>query len=285
MTITPEERPDRQEPRRARTRWRERWGIPTSVAVHVLVIALLVFGLPLPQFLAPKPPAVAVVLVPPPEPEKPAPQEKPAEKEKPVEKEKPKEETPPAASETPPREEAKPLPSLRPVFEFGEQDAGPKKAADGSAAAEAEAPADTPERALEALDASAIPLPAPRPEKPPAEEKKLFSQSETGAQAATTAMAGLPRGQRAGELCANALRERLRRDSPLYWPDILPTYRLDKGTLMAVSDAAFRAGGQWFDLGFRCEIDEAATRVVSFDYEVGAPIPRSQWKARGFPAN
>jgi hypothetical protein len=34
---------------------------------------------------------------------------------------------------------------------------------------------------------------------------------------------------------------------------------------------------------FRCEVDADATKVVSFAYDVGDPVPRAQWRSRGFP--
>ena len=54
-----------------------RWGAPASVAIHALILALLVFGLPHPlQDTPEEPEAVNVELVPPPEPEpKPKPDE------------------------------------------------------------------------------------------------------------------------------------------------------------------------------------------------------------------
>ena len=115
------------------------------------------------------------------------------------------------------------------------------------------------------------------------EAKKLFSPSATGDAVATSAMADLPRSVRGGTLCVSELREQLLRASPPYFPDLLPSNPLPKGTVIDVPDAAFRAGGRWLDLSFRCEVDADATRVVSFAFRVGAAIPRSQWQRRGFP--
>ncbi|MFZ2102333.1 MAG: DUF930 domain-containing protein [Oricola sp.] len=100
-----------------------------------------------------------------------------------------------------------------------------------------------------------------------------------------TAMGVMSRGERAGELCASELREQLRHATPSFSPDLLPSYRLGEGTVMEVPKAAFRAGGQWYDLRFRCEIDAEATRVLSFAFDVGGAIPRGEWKSRGFPSS
>lgn len=113
---------------------------------------------------------------------------------------------------------------------------------------------------------------------------RFQSRSTTDDPLSTTAMGTLPRGLRAGELCATALRLELSSASPPFWPDLLPAYRLDEGTVLEVRKGAFRSNGEWYALGFRCEIDEAATRVVSFTFDVGPPVPRGEWRSRGLSA-
>ncbi|KKX29473.1 DUF930 domain-containing protein [Rhizobium sp. LC145] len=137
----------------------------------------------------------------------------------------------------------------------------------------------------------AVPVPAERP-KPQAEEKpaekplelteakRLFSQNETGSQIATRAMGDMPRGLRAGQLCSNELAAQLRNAS--YNVMAVPRPRLPEGTVLNEQNVGFFANDQWYDLSFRCVIDEAATKVVSFAFKVGAPVPRREWRARGF---
>lgn len=119
--------------------------------------------------------------------------------------------------------------------------------------------------------------------KPMEQAKRLFSQRDTSDALATTAMGNVPRGARASQLCTTELREQLRHGSPAYQPEILPSYSLPQGNVLDIRSAAFRAGAQWYDVRFRCEIDDNATKVVSFGFEVGDAVPRSQWKARRFP--
>lgn len=262
-----------------------RWGVPASVAAHALVIALVIFGfrLPLPE-KPQEPDAVDVEIVPPPEPEE-AEQAEAAEEKQPPEPETGEQPQPPEAAAAAPA--SPPIELLRPVFEFGEQDTGPRVAEEGNAPKEEQAPpADAPRPAeTEAESAVAAAIPAEKPPEPLTEAKTLFSQSATGALAAMTAMNGMPRGERAGELCVTEMREQLRHAEPAFWPDLLPSYRLGEGTVIEVGQAAFRAGGQWYDFAFRCELDADVTRVVSFAYAVGGAIPRGQWKARGLPAS
>jgi hypothetical protein len=98
-----------------------------------------------------------------------------------------------------------------------------------------------------------------------------------------SAMGDLPRELRASQLCTTELREQLRYGTPAYRPEMLPAYRLDAGNVLAVPDAAFRAEGAWYNLSFRCTVDDGALRVIGFALTVGEPIPREDWAARGFP--
>jgi len=114
--------------------------------------------------------------------------------------------------------------------------------------------------------------------------RQLSSSVNTGHAVATTAMGALPRNVRGSQLCTTELREQLRRAPEPYRPELLPSYTLPGGAVLAVPNAAFRAGGVWYDLNFRCTVDADALRVEDFTFKVGNAIPRSQWQARGFPA-
>lgn len=113
--------------------------------------------------------------------------------------------------------------------------------------------------------------------------RALSSSVNTGHAVATTAMGALPRDARGSQLCTTELREQLRRAPESYRVELLPAYRLPGGNVLAVPNAAFRAGGAWYNLNFRCTVDADALRVTAFTFKVGAPIPRAQWKQRGFP--
>ena len=199
--------------------------------------------------------------------------------------------------------EASSLSMLQPVLRYGETDAGPREALDGDSAEEApvaaEQEGDAPAGQPEALTAapggegsgpavSVAPDPsgdaAQPPDDAPRDVTKLFSPSATDGKVATTAMGDVPRGVRAGRLCVTALRDQLRNGLPPYFPDILPAYKLESGTVLDIPKAAFRVGGQWIDLSYRCEVDAEATRVVGFSYRVGKLLPHSEWKRRGLPA-
>lgn len=111
----------------------------------------------------------------------------------------------------------------------------------------------------------------------------LFSTRVSDDPIAMTAMGNLPRGVRADQLCLTELRAQLTNSTPPYRPELLPSHKLGEGTVYEIRKAAFRANARWYELSFRCEVDADATRVLSFAYHVGELIPRSEWRARGFP--
>lgn len=278
--------------------------MPASIGLHMAVIALLIFGLP---HVLQKPAgdeAVTVDLVPPPEAKPKAAPPPPAEADKPDRKEA---ESPPPANDAPARQAA--VRTVSPVVQFGDRDAGPRKALDGNSAGEAAtppAPREAPEKqtppkrdnppAPDKETVLSLPSPAETSASRPAEAsgarnaielneaKKLFSTSATGDPLATTAMGNLPRGVRGGTLCVTELRAQLLNGSPPYFPDLLPSFPLKEGTVIDVPGAAFRAEGRWRELSYRCEVDADATKVTSFALRVGRLIPRNEWRQRGLPA-
>jgi hypothetical protein len=282
--------------------------LPASVALHSLAIVLLVFGLPLPLPHPQKDDAISVDLVPPPKPpEKPkTPAHPPAEKPAPEKVDKPKTKAQPPAENS--ATQRSPIPTLRPVYQFGDRDAGPRKSLDGGSPEDKaktskthddpdkKAPAEA--RILTATQGSKADMRSAAPEKSSKASKpgktqdrvklqeatKLFSRSATDDPRATTAMRNMPRDERGGWLCVTELRDQLLSASPPYLPDLLPAFRLTGGSVMDVQKSAFRTGGRWYDLSYRCEVNKDATRVQSFAFHVGEPIPQSDWSRRELPS-
>ncbi|WP_428697900.1 DUF930 domain-containing protein [Stappia sp.] len=114
---------------------------------------------------------------------------------------------------------------------------------------------------------------------------RLFSRDISDDPRMRTAMNGMPQAARVDLLCMTELRAQLRTGTPPYHADLLPSFRLEAGNVLQPRRAAFRAGGQWYDLDFRCELNAGVTRVESFSHRVGEPVPRSEWSARRFPGN
>lgn len=112
--------------------------------------------------------------------------------------------------------------------------------------------------------------------------KKLFSPSATDNPMATIALGTMSRGERAGELCNSELGSQLAHGAPRYLASRLPKPRLKTGNVIDVR-TAFSTRSQWYDVHFRCEVDKDAMKVVSFAYDVGAAIPKNEWKKRRLP--
>lgn len=132
---------------------------------------------------------------------------------------------------------------------------------------------------------AAKPAPPAQPKTALREAKKLYSTSASGEMVAMMALAGVPREQRASQLCATELREQLKHGKPRFEPEYLPNIQLSQGNVMQVELAAFRSSGVWYDIRYRCEVDGDATRVTTFSFAVGDKVPRSQWAARRFPVH
>jgi hypothetical protein len=261
-------------------RWMPRWALPASFVLHLLIAALLMFGLPVSLSQPLEEQAVQVDLVPPP---------KPSEKAK-VEPSPPAEESNSGKSQEQ-HVETQSAPSSD-VFQFGKKDAGPRKAPDGNSGTEdgsasptarrdldKQVPAEPP--ALTAIEsASQVPHPADAAKVQKAvklqDAKTLYSRAATGDPIATSAMGDVPRGVRAGRLCLSELREQLLHALPPYFPDVLPS-----SPILEVRNTNFRSSGQWYSLSYRCGVDADAMKVVSFAFHVGDPVPRSEWNRLG----
>ncbi len=254
-----------------------RVAFPASLALHLIIAALLIFGLP---ESIPEPQneeAISVELVPAPEP--------------------------------PRKGKSEPLPVLQPVIQFAEKDAGPKLSPDGNSANEAsEATAGLQDMGKEepappAAMASLKPtdeVPELRTNEPTAptpkdaalareaaklrQAKTLFSKHASADPLATIAIAYAPRDVRVARLCATELKEQLLHASPHYFPEIVPFDRLKEGTVVQNLSTAFRSNWEWYKLGYRCEVDADATKVVSFALEIGKPLTPEEFKGRGLPS-
>jgi hypothetical protein len=255
--------------------WMWRLAIPTSLILHLLIAALLIFGLPeaLPQPQEGEP--ISVELVPPPEPSR-----------------------------------NEPYPILQRVFQFGEKDAGPQVSPDGNSANDTSG-SPTPPRDLDKRDhpqppavttvratdeipqlrthetSALVPEDAAKAQRAPKlrQAKTLFSQRATGNSIATIAMGYVPRDVGVARLCASELTEQLRHASPSYLAEIVPFDRLKEGTVVENFSATFRSNWEWYNLSYRCEVDTEATKVVSFALDIGNPLTSEEWRRRGCPPN
>jgi hypothetical protein len=146
-----------------------------------------------------------------------------------------------------------------------------------------------PETTLETARADPTDTAEVKPDaKPPQDKlkraKTILSKQQMSSPRAQTAIGDLSREDRFGVLCASELDAQLRQGTPAHVPDILPRLKGMAGNVLSLT-RSFRDNTGWYDITFRCEVDDDATKVESFAYGVGNPVPKSEWKIRGFPRN
>jgi hypothetical protein len=112
--------------------------------------------------------------------------------------------------------------------------------------------------------------------------RKLYSRGATGDALATSSMSDVPRDRRVANLCGSVLNQELRDAS--YFPKWLPSIPLKVGNVLNPPEAAFSTATTWYRLSFRCEVDAEATRVLSFNFRVGAEIPPGEWTRLRLPS-
>lgn len=52
---------------------------------------------------------------------------------------------------------------------------------------------------------------------------------------------------------------------------------VEKGDDIRAPGAVFRSAGDWYKLKFKCRTGDKGLGIVSFDYQIGEKIPRSEW--------
>jgi len=152
------------------------WALPASLILHALIAAFLIYGLPTFPEQPPEEQPVNVALVPPPEPPKPKPAPAPPPP-------KPEAQKPPEQKvEKPAPEKPSTIDVLKPVFQFGDKDTGPRKSLDGGSAQDNASSKDNDPKPTP-KDAESKPAPAADPAKPaePAkpDEKPVTDAKET----------------------------------------------------------------------------------------------------------
>lgn len=115
--------------------------------------------------------------------------------------------------------------------------------------------------------------------------KTLFTDNFVSDRRVKAAMNNLPRQTRGGQLCWSELREQLLHSSAGYDPNLIevPRYNLPNGNFLALKRSAFYDGKQLHQLAFSCEVNDNATKIVSFEYGVGNVVPKSEWATYDYP--
>ncbi len=276
-------------------------GLPFSIVLHLLIALVLWGGFSFETMPAPQE-AIDVKLVPPPAPSpKPEinsqPKRAPAPAPPPppaggspafaaatakTEQKNPEKELPPVpAPETSKPNEADEKPSAEPAAE-AEKSKEQEKSPDGMKPASEEKP--QPEAKKEQ---------AAEPVKPKTNEKastltpakELFSQESLSSFRVRQSARKMSARDRIKQLCTIEALEQVRRQRPGSFPDLLVPFGHSGGRIsdyaLNASGGAFRSRGDWYNINFKCTVDNSRSKVVSFSFAVGDRVPRGEWSSRG----
>lgn len=274
------------------------FGLPFSLALHLLIGLLLWTGLSFETMPAPKE-TINVKLVPPPP--SPTPSPEPVEKTQP----KPQPAPPPAggspafAAATAKTEQKTAEKELPPVTaqetsqsDKTEEKPEPEKPAGAEKPQEQEKSPDGVKPASEAKPQPEPKKAAAEPAKPKANEtasptpaKELFSQESLSSFRVRQSARKMSARDRIMQLCTIEALEQVRRQRPGSFPDLLVPFGRSGGRIteyaLNASGGAFRSRGDWYNINFKCTIDNSRSKVVSFSFAVGGSVPRSEWGGRG----
>ncbi len=85
------------------------------------------------------------------------------------------------------------------------------------------------------------------------------------------------------QLCNIEALEQLREAEPGAPPDAVVGYAFDSidvnGLDLSANGGAVRSGGQWYHIRYHCAVAPDIRSVPAFEYELGAPVPESEWDA------
>ncbi|WP_428030584.1 DUF930 domain-containing protein [Ancylobacter sp.] len=92
---------------------------------------------------------------------------------------------------------------------------------------------------------------------------------------------------RLAQLCNLEAMEQIHAWHQEFQPDRLVDYASGdaalEGSVFIAKGGAFRSQRTWYDVSYRCELDEALRKVVGFAFRVGAAIPRDDWASYNLP--
>jgi uncharacterized protein DUF930 len=291
------------------------WGALASLALHLSVASLLLFRL---AEALPNPPeeAIKVEVVPPAPPKPPEKTEnKPAEsKPQPAPPPSPpaaqafesamaktdekvsKPQLPPAAQDTPEVADSAPddgsaakseeKPAANKVFPETKPDQPKLSLPETNTGTEPrkldEPAAQKPARDGEEKDRGSKQATAKRETNNPVRAKELFSPNSLADPRVKQAIGNLSTNERVVQLCKIEALDQIRRQRP---DSDLLAYSPSKGIVsnrgLDANGVAFRTRTNWYNVNFKCQVNAAATKVVSFSYVIGNAVPKSEWTARG----
>jgi hypothetical protein len=88
--------------------------------------------------------------------------------------------------------------------------------------------------------------------------------------------------ERREQRCDMEAMQRIAKEQKGLKPDKVIAYTfsdpIEEGNAVKAPGAAFRSGGDWYRLKFKCVTGGRGLTVHSFKYQVGSKVPRDQWE-------
>ncbi|HEV7320367.1 MAG TPA: DUF930 domain-containing protein [Ensifer sp.] len=121
------------------------------------------------------------------------------------------------------------------------------------------------------------------------EAKELYSAKSIADPRVKQALINLPVKRRILQLCNLEALEQIRSQRPDSPPEGLVPFGPRGGFIsknrMDASGGAYQHKSNWYDVDFKCVVNEEATEVTSFSIAIGGQVPKATWKERRLPAN
>jgi hypothetical protein len=132
---------------------------------------------------------------------------------------------------------------------------------------------------------------APPPSSTTVHPTEMLSQKDLArpqSRQAVAAMKTMSDADRIDQLCAIEASAQIHAWRNEYQPERLVSFamsdtRMD-GDMLVADGAAFRSRKNWYRLKFHCGVTLDHTRVASFEFQVGEPVPRGEWEEHNLAA-
>ena len=279
------------------------WGLPASVALHLVLATLFLVRLPaLPSPASEQSVNVELVQPPPSEkkpqqqapktPEQAAPPPQPQAFESAAAKQEvnspPEQDLPP----TTPEEAQKPNEPSKadeaPDADKAEEKPSATEAEPAEQLLQAEKPVESGQAAAEkAQTAPRQKADAPKPATPAKKltrAREIYSKEAMSDPRVKQALGKLAPKDRIIQICGIEALEQVRRHQPGAFPDMLAREGGSVSTSgLTVSDGAFRSQRKWYAIDFTCKVDAETMVIGSFSYNIGRAIPEKEWAGRQLP--
>jgi len=105
---------------------------------------------------------------------------------------------------------------------------------------------------------------------------------------ARSALATLSETERREQLCALEAMEQVRQAYPGFQPTRLVPHALRnsyrEANRVVAPAAALRSHHLWYEIAYRCLLNDSGTGITGFEYALGAPVERALWEELGLAA-